>query len=354
MKRVVVKVGSSVVTGSTDSGRLEIDRNSLFRIADQICQASASGLQVILVSSGAVAMGLEELDLQSKPGELARVQALAAVGQSQLMRLWHTAFGHHGRHVGQVLLTHQDLDDRTRFLNVRATLDSLLAYGVVPVINENDTVATAEITVGDNDNLASLVAKHMGVDLLVLLSTVDGLLDGEGTVVPRVAAGDDPYDLVTGDTSATGRGGMGSKLDAAAASAASGVSVVIANGKTPGVLAGVLEGQALGTRFEADTRGLTGRKHWIRYVLKPRGTVQLDAGAAAAVLRRGASLLSVGITTVSGDFVAGEAVSIVDPDGIEIARGLARTGATELHERIGTAGGGPAIHRDDLVRMETD
>ncbi len=345
--RTVVKVGSGVVTA--DTGRLEIDRNSLYRIAAEIHEAMAAGDQVILVSSGAIAMGLEELDLQQKPSELPKVQALAAIGQSQLMRLWREAFGHHGRRVGQVLLTHDDLEDRTRFNNVRATLDSLLGYGVVPVINENDTVATDEITVGDNDNLACHVARMMGVDSLVLLTTVDGLLDDHGAVVPVVTADDDPQTLVKDTAGGVGRGGMASKLAAATAAAKGGIEVRIANGRRPGGVSGTG-----GTRFEPADCGLSARKHWIAHVLKSRGVIRLDAGAANAVRNNGASLLPVGITAVEGDFMAGEAVTLCDPAGVEFARGLARRSADQVLAERGTRGSGPAVHRDDLVMLEGD
>ncbi len=340
-------MGSGVLTASLSAG-LSVDRNAIFRLASEMGRAMAQGLEVILVSSGAVAMGIEELALDKRPEAMARVQALAAIGQGQLMQLWRSAFErcHHG--VGQVLLTHSDLGDRQRFLNVRATLDALLAYGAIPIINENDTVMTDEITVGDNDTLAAQVAKLIGADLLVLLTTVDGLLDGSGQVVSHVALDDDPASLVSSGTSGVGRGGMGSKLEAAAAASHGGIEVVIANGRTTGVLAAAVAGQSVGTRFEVDGSGLPSRKHWIAYTLKACGALHLDTGAATAVRGNGASVLPVGIKQVDGDFAEGEAVTLVAPDGTVLGRGLARQSAQALRAVIG-AKGPPAVHRDDLV-----
>lgn len=348
MKRIVVKIGSSVITAIAGDGALTIDRNALFSLARELSALIDEGREVILVSSGAVAMGMEELAMAQRPEPLAQVQALAAIGQSQLMQLWRSAFLHQKKRVGQVLLTHSDLGDRQRFLNVRATLDSLLAWGVVPVINENDTVMTDEITVGDNDQLAVQVAKQLGGDLLVLLSTVDGLLDSAGERVPRVGLNDDPHQHIRAMQSATGRGGMASKLGAAAAAAHGGIEVVIANGKKAGRVSAAVRGDDVGTRFEREERGLPSRKHWIAYTLKAKGVLHLDAGATAAILERGASVLPVGLTRVDGSFVAGDAVSLRGPDGAEIGRGLVRVSTDELAELCGKKGP-PVVHRDDLV-----
>ncbi len=348
IRRVIVKIGSGVVT-ATQSGSVRIDRNTIYRLAREIADLVASGLEVVVVSSGAVALGVEELDLRERPRRLAEVQAVAAVGQGLLMHLWREAFLRHRRRVGQVLLTHADLADRTRFLNVRGTVDNLLSRGVITIVNENDTVATEEITVGDNDHLAVQVAKLIGADLLVLLSTVDGLLDAAGKVVATVGLGDDPSGLVSEDSSMTGRGGMASKLEAANAAAHGGIAVVIANGKTPLLLQEITKGGAVGTRFEHAPQGLQSRKHWIAYTLKPKGVLRVDKGAAQAVQSGGASILPIGIRAVEGTFEPGDAVCIFDSSNQEIARGLVRQSARELREGIGTKG--PiAVHRDDLVR----
>ena len=352
VRRLVLKIGSSVVTLPAyhdGVSSLQIDRNTIYRLAHELAAVNARGIEVVVVSSGAVALGVEELDLAARPGRLADIQAVAAVGQGLLMHLWREAFARHRLKVGQVLLTHADLADRTRFLNVRGTVDSLLAHSVVPIVNENDTVATEEITVGDNDHLAVQVAKLCGGDLLILLSTVDGLLDAEDAVVAKVALQDDPTALVSETSSPTGRGGMASKLAAASAAAHGGVGVVIANGKRPGLLARILAGESVGTRFEHEAKGLPSRKHWIAYTLRPTGLIRLDEGATRAVRAGGASVLPVGVTAAEGDFKEGDAVRILDPDGGEIARGLVRQDAASLRERMGRKG--PiAVHRDDLVR----
>ena len=347
VRRVVIKIGSGVVTVKDGPG-LQIDRNVIFRTAVELAALVQGGMEVIVVSSGAVALGLEELALPAKPDVMSQVQATAAVGQSLLMQLWREAFGRARIRVGQVLLTHSDLSDRQRFLNVRATLDSLIAFGCVPVVNENDTVMTDEITVGDNDTLASQVAKLVGGDALMLLSTVDGLLDADGAVVPLVRLADDPLALVSAAMSATGRGGMGSKVQAARAAAHGGIATFIASGKKRGVIPAALAGETVGTRFEHDERGLPSRKHWIAYTLKSKGAVTVDAGAARAVVQAGASLLPIGMTAVSGQFEAGDLVKVLDPEGVEVARGLSKHSAVDLAAMVGKRGP-PVIHRDDLV-----
>ena len=349
IRRLVVKIGSGVVTFGGSSG-LEIDRNVFFRIAREVAAARHHGVDVAIVSSGAVALGIEELGLDGRPESMSAVQATAAVGQGLLMSLWREAFARHRLKVGQVLLTHSDLADRQRYLNVRATLDSLLEAECVPVINENDTVATDEIAFGDNDRLATQVANLMGADALVLLSTVDGLLDPAGQLVPYVALSDDPMALVQSRTSSTGRGGMGSKVQSARAAARGGIAVTIANGKKADSVLGLVEGRPIGTRFEHAEQGLPSRKHWIAYTLKPRGALTVDPGAARALRHEGASLLSVGITVVDGDFGVGDLVRVLDPSGNEIARGLIRLAAPELRGQVGTRGP-VAIHRDDLVTI---
>lgn len=357
-RRAIVKIGSGCLT-ATVAGRVEVDRNTLFRLAADMSRAASQGdgADLVVVSSGAVALGVEALGLDARPTELADVQAMAAVGQSLLMSLWRDAFGRTGRQVGQVLLTHSDLADRQRYLNVRATLEKLLERGVVPVINENDTVMTDEITVGDNDRLATQVAKLLGASHLLLLSTVPGLLDPSGAVVPQVKPDDRPEEHLQNTKSAMGRGGMGSKLNAARAATHGGVEVTIASGRQPSIVEDVLAGRPVGTRFVPDKKALSSRKHWIAYTLKPHGTLHLDPGATQAVESSGASVLAVGIALVVGTFAAGEVVSLVGSHGRELGRGLVRSGSDDLRavllaraERPGQpAGTAPVIHRDDLV-----
>jgi len=363
--RLIVKIGSGCLTVSDAAKtgerrpRVEVDRNTLFRLAAD-CSAllpppghqDGSHLEIVIVSSGAVALGVEALGLDARPTELADVQAMAAVGQSLLMSLWREAFGRYGRQVGQVLLTHSDLADRTRYLNIRSTLENLLARGVVPIINENDTVMTDEITVGDNDRLATQVAKLLGASQLLLLSTVPGLLGLDGQPIPTVGPDDRPEDFLMEGKSAMGRGGMGSKLAAARAANHGGIEVFIASGRDRGVISAAVHGRPVGTRFIADKEPLSGRKHWIAYTLRPHGQLILDAGATDAVERTGASILPVGIARITGTFGAGEVVSVIADDGREIARGLVKLGSDDLRVLIGQPGP-PAVHRDDLVLLRT-
>jgi glutamate 5-kinase len=348
VKRLVVKVGSGVVTLTAGDGTLRIDRNTIFELATQLNLAIKSGLEVAVVSSGAVALGMEELELNKRPQAMSQVQALAAAGQGMLMQLWREAFDRHGIRVGQVLLTHSDLADRQRYLNVRTTLDSLLDYGVIPVINENDTVMTDEISVGDNDNLAAQVTKLVGGDLLILLSTVNGLLDEQGQVVSCVGLEDRPEEFIDASANALGRGGMASKLEAARSAGQGGIAVVVANGKQGNVISDILAGKSVGTRFEHKERGLPSRKHWIAYTLKSKGVLYIDDGAAKAVQSEGASLLPIGIVTVEGHFSAGDLVRILNPQGQELARGLCRHSSTEIQSLLGQRGS-PIVHRDDLI-----
>jgi glutamate 5-kinase len=347
VKRVVIKFGSGVLT--FDPGQcLQVDRNVAFSVAAQMADAIDDGVEVIVVSSGAVALGVEELGLNERPEGMPQIQALAAVGQGLLMALWREAFGRKGLRVGQMLLTHSDLADRQRLLNVRATLDSLLEYGIVPVINENDTVMTDEITVGDNDNLATQVAKLSGAEMLVLLTAVDGILNEDGQVISVVAIEDEPETCVDASVSTTGRGGMGTKIASARAAAHGGITAVIANGKGPSAITDILAGKNVGTRFDHAPRALASRKHWIAYTLKPRGQIHVDAGAVQAIREKGASVLPVGVTSVVGDFDSGDLIQVMSPEGSEVGRGLTRTGAETLAGILGQKGE-PVIHRDDFV-----
>ena len=346
-KRIVIKFGSGVLT--LDSGdHLQIDRNVVFSAAAEMADIVSDGGQVIVVSSGAIALGVEEQELKERPTALADVQAMAAVGQSLLMALWREAFGRKNLRVGQVLLTHSDLSDRQRYLNVRATLESLFNYGVIPIVNENDTVMTDEITVGDNDNLATQVAKLVGADTLGLLSTVDGVLDATGGVIDRIGFGDVPDSLVIGAPSKTGRGGMNSKIAAAHAAAHGGISVTIANGKRLGTIHKIATRQSVGTQFEPDENKLRTRKHWIAYTLKSQGSISIDRGAEKAVVHAGASILPVGVTAVVGSFSAGTLISVNNENGEEIARGLTRLSSEDIETAMGDKGD-PVIHRDDMV-----
>jgi glutamate 5-kinase len=315
-RRVVVKIGSRTLAG--DAGIFD-------RLAATF--SARRGTAFVVVSSGAIALGMKKLGYRARPKEIARLQASAAAGQSLLMRAYEEAFAARGLAVAQVLLTYADLADRTRTNNARAALGALLEAGAIPILNENDSVAIDELTL-DNDQLAALVAPLVDAELVVLLSDVEGLLDRDGkrvAVVRDVASEAVPH--IRRSTDTVGKGGMGSKVEAARRATLAGANVVVADGRLPGVLEAVLAGEDVGTLFVASPERLSAKKYWIAFTLRPRGDLVLDRGAVEAVRARGKSVLSVGVLGVRGDFRAGDAVRIVDTDAREIARGLARCGA---------------------------
>lgn len=348
-KRVVVKVGSSA---------LARDPRAHARLARAIKGLRDDGVGVVLVSSGAIALGARKLGYRERPKEMAKLQAAASAGQSLLMRAYEEAFDREGLPVAQVLLTHADLADRARANNARAALSALLDAGAVPILNENDAVAVEEIKFGDNDELSAMVTPLVAADVLVLLSDVAGLLDVAGArvaVIRDVVAEATP--LIRAKKSDVGTGGMASKLEAARRATLSGAHVVIADAGVEGVLERIFKGEDEGTLFVAATRRLPAKKHWIAFTLRPRGDVWLDAGASVAVRSKGTSVLSVGVVGVRGDFRAGDSVRVLAPDGVEIGRGLARVSSTDAvlvagkKERHGASGDDPSVlvHRDDLV-----
>ncbi len=350
-RRVVVKVGSSSLTtaaGGLDPGRLGLLVDAL----------AARTQEVVLVSSGAIAAGLAPLGLARRPRDLATQQAAASVGQSLLVQAYAGAFGGHGRTVGQVLLTADDLVRRVNYRNAQTTFDRLLALGVVPVVNENDAVATAEIRFGDNDRLAALVAHVVRADALVLLSDVDGLYDRAPSHPDARAVSDvsGPDDLAGLDTSGMGPagvgvGGMASKVDAAGIATSAGIPVML--GSAPQVAA-LLQGRG-GTCFSVTGSRRRGRLLWLAHASAPAGRLLLDAGAVRAVRDRGSSLLPAGVTSVEGDFVAGDPVELLGPDRIPVARGLVAYDAVEVPGLLGRSTREPGlralVHRDDLVLL---
>jgi glutamate 5-kinase len=361
-RRIVVKVGSNLVTApglGSDPDRIE-------RLAADVA-AIRHDREVALVSSGAIATGMARLALAERPRSIPEKQAAAAVGQSALMWQYEIAFKRYGIAVGQVLLTAQDIGDRTRYLNARNTLLALLGFGVVPVVNENDTVAVEEIKVGDNDNLSALVASLIEADLLVLLTDVGGLY----TADPARQSGATKLDTVAEVTheilamagthgDGVSVGGMATKLQAAQKAAASGVPMVIASGRERGVLARILSGEAVGTYFVPKADRLGARKRWIAFAVPPQGRLIVDAGAARALTRQGRSLLPSGVTAVDGEFAAGDVVAVVDGESREFARGLVNFDAGELRRirgaktqeiepRLGYRSVDEVIHRDNLV-----
>jgi glutamate 5-kinase len=360
---IVVKVGSRVLTGSDgllDAARIE----SLGSQIDTVCRA---GRQVVLVSSGAVAAGVGRLGLSKRPTELARLQAMAAVGQSCLIEAWERSLRRHGRHAAQVLLVADDLSDRSHYLNIRNTLRTLLEYGAVPVINENDTVSTTELrtSFGDNDQLAALVASLLGANLLVLLSDVAGLYDRppenpEARVISRVdRIGTDIESLVLDRPGGVSKGGMGSKLTAAGIMTETGGHCIIAAGRDDGVLERICGGEATGTLFVGRQTTVSAWKRWLGWSAEARGGLTVDAGAREAIVTAGRSLLAAGITGLAGDFGEGDVVTI-SCEGAPFARGLVNYPASDLARIVGlrteriadVLGYCPyeeVIHRDNLA-----
>ena len=341
-RRVVVKIGSSSLAGE----------GSIDRLAGDVASLAARGVSVVLVSSGAIALGYKKLGYKSRPKEMAKLQAAAAVGQSRLMHAYETAFGREGLTVAQVLLTHADLADRTRANNARDALAALLDAGAVPVLNENDSVAVDEIKFGDNDQLAALVVPLVDADLLVLLSDVEGVLDASGERVAVVSDASEAAALVRPSKKAEnlGTGGMASKIEAARRATLAGANVVIADAKGEQILARVTAGEDVGTLFVRSDMRLSARRYWIAFTLRPRGDLVLDAGAVRAVRRDNKSVLAVGVLGVRGDFRAGDAVRVLAPEGDEIGRGLVRVAAEDALRIAGTkAADGVLVHRDELV-----
>ncbi len=348
ISRLVVKLGTGVLTDS----RKHPDLAQMEQLVGQVAAQRQAGREVVLVTSGAVGAGMGLLGYDKRPGTLDALQACAAVGQSRLMATYERLFAKFDLHVGQVLLTHEDLEHHERHLNARHSLVTLLRHGVVPIINENDAVSITELKFGDNDTLSALVASLLPADLLVILTTVDGVVEGFGTpearVLPTVELIDrDLEQLAGGTTSATAVGGMGSKIQAAKIVVRAGIPLVIACGRKTTVLRRILEGEEEGTLFVPQPNKLKGRKRWIAFFHHPKGTLTVDDGAKKALRESGRSLLPPGIKACQGSFAAGDVVRICDMDGTEFARGIARFAAAEV--KAGDLARIEVIHRDDLV-----
>jgi glutamate 5-kinase len=355
-RRVVVKVGSSSLT--TLPGGLDVDR--LTALVDVLAGLRAEGRQVVLVSSGAIAAGLAPLGVATRPRDLATAQAAASVGQLRLVQTYADAFGRHDVTVGQVLLTSDDLTRRSHYRNAERTLERLLALGALPIVNENDTVATEEIRFGDNDRLAALVAHVAQADALLLLSDVDGVYDGDPRTGParlidtvRDPADLDAVTLGTARKNGVGTGGMATKVEAALIAAHAGVPAVVTSAARA---AAALAGEPVGTLFSVMAPRPRTRQFWLRFATRPRGRLQLDLGAVEAVRDRHASLLAAGVTGVVGEFLADDPVELVGPDGVVVARGLVGYDARELPKLLGRKTGDLApehrrevVHRDEMV-----
>jgi glutamate 5-kinase len=354
-RRVVIKVGTAVV--ARPDGRLALGR--LGGIVEQIAALAGSGKQVLLVTSGAVGLGAERLGLERRPVTVVDRQACAAAGQSALMAFYDQSFGRMGARCAQVLLTEDDFKVRRRHVHLAATLERLLELGVVPVINENDVVSTAEIALvgptvfGDNDRLSVLVASGMSADLLVILTDVDGVHTGPpGTPgAERIGVFDASAEVTLGAGSAQGRGGMAAKLASARMGAQAGLDVVVASGHTPGVLERVIAGQDVGTLFPRAS-GMTGMRRWLAFSTAPVGRLVVNAGACDALVRGKASLLLPGIVSVEGDFPSDSVVSVLSEDGREIARGRCAPSSAELRSATPGGRGRAVVHRDHVVILE--
>jgi glutamate 5-kinase len=346
--RIVVKVG----TGLLADARKQLDPAQMEQIVSQVAAQCRAGRELVLVSSGAVGAGMGALGFEKRPVELSELQACAAVGQSRLMALYAELFGRYGLQVGQVLLTHDDLEDHDRHLNARNTLVTLLGRGVVPIINENDAVSYTELKFGDNDRLSALVASLIGADLLVILTTVDGLIENFGKpnarTVPTVERIDATIEkLAGGTTSPTSIGGMATKVQAARIVTRAGIPMVIACGRKQGVLARVLNGEVEGTLFVPNPKKLRSRKRWIAFFHHPKGALVVDDGARKALREANKSLLAPGIARCEGQFEAGDIVRICDLEGTEFARGIVRFSAAQIQAR--QVPRTEVVHRDDLV-----
>jgi glutamate 5-kinase len=363
VKRIVVKVGSSILASVEKGLHYEV----FSHLTKEISDLKHQGYEIVLVSSGAIAAGMEKLGYKTRPRDITQKQATAAVGQTRLMNIYESYFSRYQQMVAQVLLTHDDLSNRRRFLNARNTLLTLLELGIIPVINENDTVVVEEIKFGDNDNLSALITNLIGADLLLVLTDIDGLCDSDpkanphARCIPLVEDIDMDMGGIVGETtSQMSVGGMISKIQAARKASRFGIPTVVAQGTKEGVLRQVLKGKEVGTLILPKGEALSSRKHWIAFNPKPKGDVIVDDGAKKAIVQKGKSLLPSGVTRVRGVFDRGDLVTCLGPRGKEFARGLVNYSASELekikghrsHEIETTLGYkycDEVIHRDDLV-----
>ncbi len=363
IRRIVIKIGSRVLASSTRG----LNTQRIKRITKEIANLRQEGYEIVIVSSGAIVAGMKELGLSNKPKGIPLKQAAAAIGQSKLIQLYERNFSSFDIKAAQILLTRDDITDRRRFLNARNTLITLLSYGVVPVINENDTVAIDEIKFGDNDLLSGLVTNVIDADLLIILSDIEGLFTADPSVhsnaelIPVVEEITKDIETIAGDSkSIEGTGGMASKVETAKKASGYGIPAIIMNGKKPGLLVKALKGFDVGTIFLPKKSRLTSRKHWIAYALPTSGHLILDKGAKDALLLRGRSLLPSGVLSIKGHFEAGDAVTCEDEQGSAFAKGLTNYNSREIEKIKGKKTGDIAvilgykdydevIHRDNLV-----
>lgn len=364
-RRIVIKVGSSLVTNHGQG----LDHATITCLAEQIATLKQGKKEIVLVSSGAIAEGIQRLSWKKRPHELYKLQAAAAVGQMGLIQAYEFCFRKHELQTAQLLLTHEDLSDRKRYLNARSTLTTLLSMKVVPVINENDSVATDEIRFGDNDTLAALVANLIEADVLVILTDQAGLFtsdprkDTQAKFLNKVSVEDPKIELMAGDVGSNiGRGGMKTKIIAAKRAARSGAHTIIASGHEKNVLVRLTQGEAVGTQISTRTQKIAARKQWLANHLQTYGEITLDAGAVKALTKEGKSLLPIGVISSTGDFERGEVVNCVDQGGREVARGLINYSSTEtlkilrfpsseIENFLGYVDEPELIHRNNLVLL---
>jgi len=364
-KRIVIKFGTSVLTGGTPN----LDRPQIMHLVSQCADLYRKGYEIILVSSGAIATGRQTLNIQSLPNTISIKQMLAAVGQSRLMQVWEQFFDIYGIYVAQILLTREDVETRSRYLNAHDTLEALLEYKIIPIFNENDAVGTEEIRLGDNDYLSSLVTLLSNADLLIILTdqpglfTADPRLDPEATLIPEVNDIEKIANYHIGiSKSNLGTGGMITKLKAADYARRAGADVIIAAGVTKNVISRILAGEAIGTRFPAISTPLESRKRWILAGPNPTGALIIDEGAILALKKSGRSLLPVGIKSLKGNFQRGDTVRILTPEQVELARGIVCYSSTDLElikghqseeilDILGYYYGSVAVHRNDLILL---
>ncbi len=365
MKRLVIKIGSNLLTSGNG-----LDETRIAALSTDISEAHSRGKEVIVVSSGAIAAGMKSLGLKRRPSDIRHKQAAASVGQSALMWAYEKGFGRHDKKVAQILLTRDAFHDRRRYINAKNTITTLLDYGVIPIINENDSVAVEEIKFGDNDQLASLVAGMVSADRLIILSDVDGLYDRDplkhssARLIPVVEEITPEIERIAGGAgSLVGTGGMYSKVLAAKRAVRYGIIVNIINGKVPGLLRSLLEGRAVGTEFRSARKKMPARKGWIAFGLRARGSIAVDAGAREAIVARGKSLLPSGIVSVEGNFSPGDAVYCTDDSGVRFAKGLTNYSSeevrrimgkrtSEIERHLGYRYSDEVIHRDNLVLLQ--
>jgi glutamate 5-kinase len=366
MNRIVIKIGSNILAEDAEG----LNHRRIRSIAQDVEKVCANGTEVVIVSSGAIAAGMKKLGLREKPKEIRLKQAAAAVGQSSLMWAYERAFGRYGRKVAQILLTRRTFSERVRYLNAKNTLVTLLGFGVVPIINENDTVATDEIKFGDNDQLAALVSGLIDAERLIILSDVEGLYSADpkthrdASLIARVSEITPEIENLAGSPgSAVGTGGMYSKVLAAKKTLSYGIAVHIVSGREKGIVPSLLSGGTHGTEFIAPARKMSSRKNWIAYVVKPAGNVRLDHGAVKALVESRKSLLPSGIVSVEGPFKAGDAVYCLDEHGTRIAKGIVNYSSqdverirgrqsSEIEDLLGYKYSDEVIHRDNLVVLK--